>query len=94
MQDFWRGKPAFYTANIGTLGCVESGFLQMPGTSTSMLGICSILKKPVVRDDAIMVRKMMNAVLLWDHRAMVPDVPIEFLNRMKRNLEEPDTYLI
>ena len=59
-----------------------------------MLGICSIIKKPVVRNDAIMIRKMMNAVLLWDHRAMVPDVPIEFLNRLKRNLEDPDTYLI
>jgi pyruvate/2-oxoglutarate dehydrogenase complex dihydrolipoamide acyltransferase (E2) component len=61
---------------------------------TSTLAICSILKKPVVRDNEIVIRKMMNAVLLWDHFAMMANTPIEFLNEMKKRLEKPNTYLV
>ena len=86
--------PLFCISNVGTIGCVESGFAQMKGIFTSMLGICSILEKPVVKDGEIVIRKMMNAVLLWDEQAVVANIPVEFLNMFKRNLEEPDTYLV
>jgi pyruvate dehydrogenase E2 component (dihydrolipoamide acetyltransferase) len=86
--------PMFCISNVGTIGCVESGFGQMRGIFTSMLAICSILEKPVVKDGEIVIRKMMNAVLLWDERAVVADIPVEFLTRLKRNLEDPDTYLV
>jgi pyruvate/2-oxoglutarate dehydrogenase complex dihydrolipoamide acyltransferase (E2) component len=36
---------------------------------------------------------MMNAILLWDHSAMMGNTSVEFLTQLKRNLEEPDTYL-
>ena len=65
----------------------------MGGRISSTLGICSVIKKPVVRNDEIVIRKMMNAVLLWDHFAMMANTPVEFLNEFKRNLEEPGTYL-
>jgi pyruvate/2-oxoglutarate dehydrogenase complex dihydrolipoamide acyltransferase (E2) component len=56
--------------------------------------IYTILKKPVVKDGEIVIRKMMNAVLLWDEQATVADIPVEFLTKIRRNLEEPDTYLV
>jgi pyruvate/2-oxoglutarate dehydrogenase complex dihydrolipoamide acyltransferase (E2) component len=37
---------------------------------------------------------MMNAILLWDHFAMMANTPVEFLNDLKKRLEEPDTYLV
>jgi pyruvate/2-oxoglutarate dehydrogenase complex dihydrolipoamide acyltransferase (E2) component len=53
-----------------------------------------MLEKPAVKDDEIMIRKMMNVISLFDHRAMQANIPIEFLNELKRNLEEPATYLV
>ena len=32
--------------------------------------------------------------LFWDHTAMMANTPIEFLNKLKKRLEEPDTYLV
>jgi pyruvate dehydrogenase E2 component (dihydrolipoamide acetyltransferase) len=92
-MEYWN-IPIFIITNVGTIGYVKSGFGQMGGGITSELAICSILKKPVVRDDEIVIRKMMNAVLLWDHFAMMANTPIEFLNELKKRLEEPDTYLM
>jgi pyruvate/2-oxoglutarate dehydrogenase complex dihydrolipoamide acyltransferase (E2) component len=86
-------KPVFIISNVGTIGSVTSGFGQMGGGITSTLGLGSILERPVVRDDEIVARKMMNAILLWDHFAMMANTPIEFLNDLKKRLEEPDTYL-
>jgi pyruvate dehydrogenase E2 component (dihydrolipoamide acetyltransferase) len=85
--------PSFCISNIGTLGPVEEGYGPVAWFATSILGICSILEKPVVKERQIVIRQMMNAVLGWDHRAMMASTPVEFLNRLKRNLEEPDTYL-
>ncbi|VUT23715.1 MAG: branched-chain alpha-keto acid dehydrogenase subunit E2 [Candidatus Methanolliviera sp. GoM_asphalt] len=86
--------PILIISNVGTIGSVTSGFGQMGGGITSTLGVGSILERPVVRDDEIVIRKMMNAILLWDHFTMMANTPIEFLNEIKRRLEEPDTYLV
>jgi pyruvate/2-oxoglutarate dehydrogenase complex dihydrolipoamide acyltransferase (E2) component len=75
-------------------GYIESCFAQIEENVVSSLLIGTIIKKPVVRDDEIVIRKMMNAVLIWDERATVAWIPAEFLTEFKRNLEEPDTYLI
>ncbi len=87
-------KPIFVVSNIGNIGGVKSGFGQMGGGINSTLAICSIIKKPVVRNDEIVIRKMMNAILLWDHFAMMANTPIEFLSQLKKRLEEPSTYLV
>jgi pyruvate/2-oxoglutarate dehydrogenase complex dihydrolipoamide acyltransferase (E2) component len=73
---------------------VEQGHGPVSWFATSILGICSILEKPVVKEGQIMIRQVMNAVLGWDHRAMMASTPVEFLAQFKRNLEEPDTYLV
>ena len=89
---YWE-IPMLIVSNVGTIGSVTSGFGQMGGGITSTLGLGSILARPVVRDDEIVARKMMNAILLWDHFAMMANTPIEFLNELKKRLEEPNTYL-
>lgn len=86
--------PMLILSNVGTIGTVTSGFGQMGGGINGTLAICSIIKKPVVRNDEIKIRKMMNAVLLWDHFAMMASTPVEFLNELKRNLEEPSRLLM
>lgn len=92
--------PSLGISNMGTIGPVEAGTLQfneshhVGGNVTPLLAIGGILEKPVAKDGKIQMRKMMNAILFWDHAAMMANTPIEFLNEFKRCLEEPDTYLI
>ena len=52
---------------------------------------CGVLAH--AKDGKDQIRRIMNATLIWNHHAMYPDAPIEFLARLKRNLEEPGTYL-
>ncbi|HIH77453.1 MAG TPA: hypothetical protein HA341_00800 [Halobacteria archaeon] len=92
-KPFEERRPVFVISNVGTIGPVTSGFGQLGGDITSMLGILSILKKPVVKNDEIVIRKMMNVILLWDHFAMFASTPVEFLTELKKRLEEPNTYL-
>ena len=86
--------PIFCISNLGTIGQVDSCFGQMGGDMTSGLVVCSIMKKPVVKKDKIAIREMMNTIVCWDHFAMMANTPIEFLNELKKNLEEPDIYLV
>jgi pyruvate dehydrogenase E2 component (dihydrolipoamide acetyltransferase) len=86
--------PSICITNVGILGPVEGGCGPMTSFATSRLGIGGILEKPIVKEGQITIRQVMNAVLDWDHRAMMASTPIKFLTRLKRNLEEPNTYLI
>jgi pyruvate dehydrogenase E2 component (dihydrolipoamide acetyltransferase) len=88
-----EAKPSLQISNVGNIGPVESGFSPPWPVSTGFLGIGAILEKPAVRNGEIRIRKMMNAILLWDHSAMMGNTSVEFLTQLKRNLEEPDTYL-
>jgi pyruvate dehydrogenase E2 component (dihydrolipoamide acetyltransferase) len=95
MEERKPPEPLFYLANVGTIGPVESGSSNwFPPTITAELAVGAMLEKPAVKDDEIMIRKMMNVISLFDHRAMQANIPIEFLNELKRNLEEPATYLV
>ena len=85
--------PPACISNVGTLGPVELAFGPVAWFATSILGICAIQEKPVAKDGQIVIRKMMNASLSWDHRAMMANTPIGFLSELKRRLEDPVTYL-
>jgi pyruvate dehydrogenase E2 component (dihydrolipoamide acetyltransferase) len=92
--------PSLSITNVGTIGPVETGTLQsnephhVGGNVAMLMAIGAILEKPAVKDGKIQIRKLMNATLFWDHSAMMANTPIEFLNELKRNLEEPDTFLV
>jgi pyruvate/2-oxoglutarate dehydrogenase complex dihydrolipoamide acyltransferase (E2) component len=81
-------------ASLGAIGPIESGSGAASLYFISTLDIFAILEKPVVKGGKIVIRKIINGLLDFDHRAMMGNTPIEFLNELKRNLEDPDTYLI
>jgi pyruvate dehydrogenase E2 component (dihydrolipoamide acetyltransferase) len=89
-----EAKPSLDITSVGTIGPVESGFSPPWPIRTSLLVICAMLERPAVKDGQIQVQKMMNVVLSCDHSAMMGNVPIEFLTKLKNNLEEPNTYLV
>src|ERR671923_30068 len=75
--------------NPGPYGSVAS----VPIISTPNTGILSfdaITKRPVVIDDAIAVRSMVNISMSWDHRVIDGEVATRFLSRVKNNLESWD----
>jgi pyruvate/2-oxoglutarate dehydrogenase complex dihydrolipoamide acyltransferase (E2) component len=76
------------------IGPVESGTAGLLPDYIALLGVCTMSEKPAVKDGQIQIRKMMNVILAFDHRAMMGNTPIEFLTQLKRNLEDPTTYLI
>jgi pyruvate/2-oxoglutarate dehydrogenase complex dihydrolipoamide acyltransferase (E2) component len=95
-ESFPPNRPFLDIVNLGPLGPVESvsaGRFSFLSIATAVLGACAVSEKPMARDNQIQIRKMMNLVLIFDHRAMHPNTPVKFLNELKRRLEEPATYL-
>ena len=56
----------------------------------ALLGIGAMEKKPVVRNDEIVIREMMPISLTFDHRIIDGATAGEFRNRMKRLVENPE----
>ena len=48
------------------------------------------MKRPVVIDDAIAIRSMVNLSMSWDHRVIDGELATRFLARVKQNLESWD----
>ena len=81
--------PGMVVSNVGTIGEVDWGSGPVASFSTSILGICAVIEKTKIIEEQIQIRKLMNAVLLWDHRAMMANTSVEFLTEFKRRLENP-----
>jgi len=100
LEDLPPKVPSLGVSNVGTIGPVEAATLEfnephhVGGNVAGLLAIGAILEKPAVKDGKIQIRKLMNAILFWDHTVMMANTPIEFLNELKKSLEEPDTYLV
>jgi 2-oxoisovalerate dehydrogenase E2 component (dihydrolipoyl transacylase) len=60
----------------------------------AIIGPNKIVERPVVRDGAIAVRKMMNLSSSFDHRVVDGYDAAEFIQRMKAMLEHPATLFI
>ena len=79
----------FTITNPGPYGSVAS----LPIISTPNTGILSldaITKRPVVIEDAIAIRSMVNISMSWDHRVIDGELATRFLARVKQNLESWD----
>ena len=50
----------------------------------------AIVKRPVVIDDAIAIRSMVNISMSWDHRVIDGELATRFLARVRENLETWD----
>jgi 2-oxoisovalerate dehydrogenase E2 component (dihydrolipoyl transacylase) len=76
----------FTVNNPGSLGSVVSTpIINHP--QAAILSAEAIVKRPVVIDDAIAVRSMMNLEVSFDHRVLDGGAALKFLNTVKHRLE-------
>lgn len=78
----------FTLTNVGSIG----GILSTPLVNypeTAILGIQRIVKRPVVKNDAVVVREMMNLCLSFDHRVIDGAYAARFLNKVIESIQNP-----
>ncbi len=75
----------FTVNNPGALGSVASTpIINHP--QAAILQAEAVIKRPVVVDDAIAIRSMMNLEVSFDHRILDGGVALRFLNTVKKRL--------
>ncbi len=84
---------SFTITNGGTFGSLLSTPLLNPPQS-AILGMHAIVKRPVVVDDAIVIRPMMYVALSYDHRLIDGKEAVLFLVHLKNTLENPSHLLL
>ena len=77
----------FTITNPGVFGSIWSMPIIVPGQA-AILATDAIVKRPVVREEAIAIRDIMHLGLSFDHRIFDGAVAIQFLNRIKEKLEQ------
>ena len=87
-------KPSRFTiSNLG-MHHVDSFTAVINPPEAAILAVASIRKCPVISDDGQMVaRDMMNLTLSLDHRVGDGLLAAEFINEIKRLLEDPDNLI-
>jgi 2-oxoglutarate dehydrogenase E2 component (dihydrolipoamide succinyltransferase) len=83
----------FTITNGGIFGSMLSTPILNPPQS-AILGMHAIQKRPVVRDDQIVIRPMMYVALTYDHRLIDGRDAVLFLVRIKECLEDPERMLL
>jgi pyruvate/2-oxoglutarate dehydrogenase complex dihydrolipoamide acyltransferase (E2) component len=79
----------FTITNPGPYGSVASvPIINQP--NVGILSLDAIVKRPVVVEDAIAIRSMVNISMSWDHRVIDGELATRFLARVKQNLETWD----
>lgn len=83
----------FTITNGGIFGSLMSTpILTYP--QVAILGLHRIEKRPVVVDDAIVIRPMMYVAVTYDHRLVDGREAVQFLARIKELIENPDHLLL
>jgi pyruvate dehydrogenase E2 component (dihydrolipoamide acetyltransferase) len=77
----------FTISNMGMLDVENFTAIINPGES-AILAVSSTLKKPVVRDDKVVVRSIMKITLSADHRIIDGAMAARFVNAVKQKLED------
>jgi 2-oxoglutarate dehydrogenase E2 component (dihydrolipoamide succinyltransferase) len=83
----------FTITNGGVYGSLLSTPILNPPQS-GILGMHKIEKRPVVIDDAIVIRPMMYVALSYDHRIVDGRDAVSFLKRIKECIEEPERFMM
>jgi pyruvate dehydrogenase E2 component (dihydrolipoamide acetyltransferase) len=87
------GGSTFTVSSLGKLG----GFVAPPIINypeVGIMGIHAIKKRPVVRDDQIVVGEVMMVSFSFDHRLIDGDVGAVFAQEIVNFLENPDRLLV
>jgi 2-oxoglutarate dehydrogenase E2 component (dihydrolipoamide succinyltransferase) len=84
----------FSISNFGVYG-TTIGFPLINQPQLAILGIGALEKRPIVINDAIAIRSMMNIALVFDHRLIDGAMGAQFLKRLSEYLQDynPDTSL-
>jgi pyruvate dehydrogenase E2 component (dihydrolipoamide acetyltransferase) len=77
----------FTITNPGMFGGL-TGTPMIAQPQVAILGLGAVTKKPVVIDDAIAIRPIMVLALTFDHRIIDGATGFQFLERIRRNLED------
>jgi 2-oxoglutarate dehydrogenase E2 component (dihydrolipoamide succinyltransferase) len=84
---------SFTITNGGVFGSLLSTpILNLP--QSAILGMHAIVKRPVVVNDAIVIRPMMYVALSYDHRLIDGRDAVLFLVALKSALEDPSRLLL
>ncbi len=83
----------FTISNGGVYGSLLSTPILNPPQS-AILGMHKIEKRPVVVDDAIVIRPMMYVALSYDHRVVDGKGAVTFLKRIKEFIENPERIMM
>jgi 2-oxoglutarate dehydrogenase E2 component (dihydrolipoamide succinyltransferase) len=84
---------SFTITNGGVFGSLLSTPILNPPQS-GILGMHTILKRPVVVSDEIVIRPMMYIALSYDHRIVDGKEAVLFLVHLKQSLEDPSRLLL
>jgi 2-oxoglutarate dehydrogenase complex dihydrolipoamide succinyltransferase (E2) component len=79
--------------NAGVLGALASTPI-IAHPQVAILGVHKIVKKPVVVDDEIVIRPIINFGLSFDHRVVDGGYAVQFLRKMIDHLENINSWLI
>ncbi len=82
------GGGTFTVTNLGMFGTDHFTPIINPPES-AILGVCRVVKRPVVVDDAVVVRPMANLCLSFDHRLVDGALAAKFMARVRNLMEEP-----
>lgn len=83
----------FTISNGGIYGNLLSTPMLNP-PQCGILGMHTILERPVARDGAVVIRPMMNLALSYDHRLIDGREAVGFLKRIKACIEDPEELLL
>lgn len=83
----------FTISNGGVYGSLLSTPILNPPQS-AILGMHKIEKRPVVIDDAIVIRSMMYVALSYDHRVVDGQGAVSCLKRIKECIEAPERLMM
>ncbi|MFU8769488.1 MAG: dihydrolipoamide acetyltransferase family protein [Desulfotignum sp.] len=82
----------FSVTNVGAIGGTHVvPVINYP--ETAILGMGRVEKKPVVRDDAVVIRQMLPLTLCFDHRVADGVQAARFVRDLKAMLEDPALFM-
>lgn len=84
---------SFTITNGGVFGSLLSTPILNPPQS-AILGMHSIVKRPIAVDDKVVIRPMMYVALSYDHRLIDGKDAVLFLAHIKASLEDPTRLLL
>ena len=83
----------FTITNVGGIGGIfATPIINYP--EVAILGVHKITKRPIVKDDRIVVRDMTYLSLSFDHRVLDGAMAARFVNAIKQYLEDPKLLLL